>query len=59
MNDKGLTLIKLVVVIAIIGIIASISASSFNDLIRRQRELHGEVNVLFSLIYLARSEAIN
>lgn len=57
MNDKGLTLIELIVVIVIIVIIASISGSSFNDLIRRQ-QAHSEVNVLFSLIYLARSEAI-
>jgi len=57
MNAKGLTLIELMVVISIIAILASLTAPSFTDMIRRQK-VSGESNVLFSLVYLARSEAI-
>ena len=57
MNNKGLTLIELLIVIAIIAILAALAAPSFRDLIRRQ-QVNGETNILFSLIYLARSEAI-
>ncbi|MFW5450460.1 MAG: GspH/FimT family pseudopilin [Methylophagaceae bacterium] len=57
MNNKGLTLIELMVVIAIIGILASLAAPSFNTILRQQKVI-GEAKVLFSLVYLARSEAI-
>tara|TARA_R110002049_G_scaffold255471_2_gene431026 strand:+ start:285 stop:839 length:555 start_codon:yes stop_codon:yes gene_type:complete len=57
MNAKGFTLIELMVVISIIAILASLAVPSFTDVIRRQK-VTGEANVLFSLIYLARSEAI-
>lgn len=57
MCAKGLTLIELMIVIAIIAIISSLAAPSFNDLLRRQ-QVSGEANILFSLAYLARTEAI-
>ncbi len=57
MNNKGLTLIELMVVIAIIGILASLAAPSFNTILRQQKVI-GEANLLFSLVYIARSEAI-
>jgi len=57
MRAKGLTLIELLIVIAIISILASLAAPSFNELVRKQH-VNGEANVLFSLVYLARTEAI-
>ncbi|HSG92169.1 MAG TPA: GspH/FimT family pseudopilin [Methylotenera sp.] len=57
MHNKGLTLIELLIVIAIIGILAAMAMPSFNDLLRRQ-EINGQANALFSMLYLARSEAI-
>lgn len=57
MNAKGFTLIELMIVICIIAILASLTVPSFSDIIRRQ-QVSGEANVLFSLVYLARSEAI-
>jgi type IV fimbrial biogenesis protein FimT len=56
-RNKGLTLMEVMIAIAILGIITSLAASSFNNLIRRQ-QVSGETNVLFSLIYYARSEAV-
>lgn len=57
MHSKGLTLIELLIVIAIVGILAAMALPSFNDLLRRQ-EINGQANALFSMLYLARSEAI-
>ncbi len=57
MHNKGLTLIELLIVIAIVGILAAIAMPSFNDLLRRQA-INGQANALFSMLYLARSEAI-
>ena len=56
-NNKGLTLIEVMLTLAIIAIIASFAAPSFNNLMRRQ-QVSGEADVLFSLVYFARSEAI-
>lgn len=57
MHSKGLTLIELLTVIAITAILAVMALPSFNDLLRRQ-EINGQANALFSMLYLARSEAI-
>lgn len=57
MHNKGLTLIELMIVIAIVAILAAIAMPSFNDLLRRQA-INGQANALFSMLYLARSEAI-
>ncbi|MDX1573001.1 MAG: GspH/FimT family pseudopilin [Methylophaga sp.] len=57
MHRKGLTLIELLIVIAIVSILAAIAMPSFNDLLRRQA-INGQANALFSMLYLARSEAI-
>ena len=57
MNAKGFTLIELIIVSSIIAILASLVVPSFSDIIRRQ-QVSGEANVLFSLVHLARSEAI-
>ena len=53
MHNKGLTLIELLIVIAI----AAIAMPSFKDLLNRQ-EINGQANLLFSMLYLARSEAV-
>lgn len=53
----GFSLTELLIVIAIIGIFASLGAPNFRDMIERQR-IATTVNDFFSAIYLARSEAI-
>jgi len=56
-NNKGLTLIEVMIVITFITILASLAAPSFSNILRRQ-QVRGEADILFSLVYLARSEAI-
>jgi type IV fimbrial biogenesis protein FimT len=56
-NNKGLTLIEVMIVISIIALLAALSIPSFNNSLRRQ-QVSGETNTLFSLVYFARSEAI-
>lgn len=56
-NNKGLTLIEGMIVIAFRTILASLAAPSFNNILRRQ-QVSGEADVLFSLVYFSRSEAI-
>ncbi|MGE5652450.1 MAG: GspH/FimT family pseudopilin [Bacillota bacterium] len=55
-ND-GFSLPELLIVVAIVGIFASLGAPSFRDMIERQR-IATTVNDFFAAIYLARSEAI-
>lgn len=57
MHSQGVTLIELMVVIAVAAILSALAVPSFNELLRRQ-QMTGQVNQLFSLVYLARSEAI-
>lgn len=57
MNNEGLTLIELMIVIAIISILAAMAAPSFNSILRRH-QVSAETDVLFALIHLARTEAI-
>jgi type IV fimbrial biogenesis protein FimT len=57
MNKDGFTLVELMVVIAILAITFSLSIPAYKDLLLRQK-INGQANQLFSIIYLARSEAI-
>ncbi|HJW56485.1 MAG TPA: GspH/FimT family pseudopilin, partial [Burkholderiaceae bacterium] len=56
-QNAGFSLPELLIVIAIIGISASLGAPNFRDMIERQR-IATTVNDFFYAIYLARSEAI-
>ncbi|TAK65675.1 MAG: prepilin-type N-terminal cleavage/methylation domain-containing protein [Betaproteobacteria bacterium] len=56
-DQEGFTLIEILIVIAIVGILASIAAPSFNELIKSQR-IKSMATDLNSSLTLARSEAI-
>lgn len=56
-NQHGFTAIELMVVIAIVAILATLAAPSFNPLIERWRVRSASEN-LTSTLYFARSEAI-
>ncbi|HJV50311.1 MAG TPA: GspH/FimT family pseudopilin [Noviherbaspirillum sp.] len=53
----GFTLPELLIVIAVIGILASMAAPNFRDMIQRLR-ISAAANDFLSAIYLARAEAI-
>jgi type IV fimbrial biogenesis protein FimT len=54
---RGFTLVEMITVVAIVGVIAALSAPSFAELIRSQR-IKGTTNDLLSTLAFARSEAI-
>ncbi|QQN87819.1 prepilin-type N-terminal cleavage/methylation domain-containing protein [Acinetobacter variabilis] len=56
-KNKGFTLIELMVTIAVLGIIATIAAPSFIEIIRKN-ELNQETQHLIFLLQEARSDAI-
>ncbi|WP_167812688.1 GspH/FimT family pseudopilin [Marinobacter daqiaonensis] len=57
-KDAGLTLIELVVVVTIVGIVASLALPSFGNLLRSQQR-HGAAADLVRLLNTARSTAIS
>lgn len=57
MHSKGLTLIELLIVIAIVGILAAMAMPSFKNILNQQ-EVNGQINNLIAMVYFARSEAI-
>ena len=54
---SGFSLIELMITIAILGVVASLAAPSFRDLIASQR-LRATTSALTESIWLARSEAL-
>jgi type IV fimbrial biogenesis protein FimT len=57
MNKKGFTLIELMVVISLVGILASLALPSFETFLRT-RQMIGSSDLLYTSLYLARSEAV-
>ncbi len=56
-RDRGFTVIEIMVVLAILGVLASLAAPSFRPLIEKWR-VHQAVESMKSTLYYARSEAI-
>jgi type IV fimbrial biogenesis protein FimT len=56
-NNKGFTLIELMIVIAILAILFVVAVPAYKNLQVRQK-INGQANFLFSVVYQARSEAI-
>ncbi len=57
MRDLGFTLIEMMVVVAIVAILAAISAPSMDGFIQRN-SISSQTNELISLLQYARSEAV-
>lgn len=55
---KGFTLIELMVVVALLGIFASIAVPSFNRMIEKNR-VEAVASELYRLVQAARSDAVN
>jgi type IV fimbrial biogenesis protein FimT len=55
--NRGLTLIEIMVVVALVAIMAALAAPSFRDLIVRN-QINSAINDLMIAVQLARSEAI-
>jgi len=57
MRSRGVTLVELILVVAVLGVIATLAAPSFRDLIVQQR-LNGIQAQLVTDLQLARTEAV-
>lgn len=55
---KGFTLVELMVVVALLGIFASIAVPSFNRMIERNR-VEAAASELYRMVLSARSDAVN
>jgi type IV fimbrial biogenesis protein FimT len=56
-NNKGFTLVELMIVISILGILSAIALPSFDTFLRK-RQMVGSSNLFYTTLYLARSEAV-
>lgn len=54
---KGFTIIELMIVVAVMGVLATVALPAFQDMVASNRRA-AAVNDMLSTIYLARSEAI-
>lgn len=57
MNEKGFTLLELLIVLAIVAIFATLAAPAFDNLIVKNR-VESQANLFVSSLALARSEAL-
>ncbi|PAU66313.1 type II secretion system protein GspH [Pseudomonas sp. PIC25] len=57
-TSSGFTLVELMVIVAILGIFASIAVPSFTDLVRRNR-LQSASEEFYGLLQYARTEAVS